>query len=177
LDKWVKVGYIPCAEMEMASAPRYFGLATTSMDAKNRITLPAKFRSKLPVSNDGKTSLFVILGADFRHLDIFDAESGQARVDALTGQTGIPGEVQRKRQQFLGMVEIVEMDAQGRMLLPKSHVAYANLKSEVVVSGAGDHMQLYDPSEAAAANALVSIETLDPSAVSKIYNSTLPEQG
>lgn len=161
----------------MASLPRYFGLASTSMDAKNRITLPAKFRSKLPVTSDGKTILYVMVGADFRHLDIFDFESGLARIEALTGQTGLPGEAQRQRQQFLAMVEQVELDGQGRLLLPKSHVAYANLKSEIVVSGAGDHMQLYDPSEAAAGNALVSIEKLDPSAVSSLYNSTLPEQG
>jgi MraZ protein len=177
LDKWVKVGYIPCVGEEMAGLPRYFGLATTSMDAKNRITIPAKFRSKLPTSSDGKTLLYVMVGADFKHLDIFDQDSGQARIEALTGQTGLPGEAQRQRQQLLAMVEQVELDKQGRVLLPKSHVAFANLKSEVMVSGAGDHIQLYDSSEAEAGNAPVSIEKLNPSAVSALYNRTLPEQG
>jgi MraZ protein len=147
------------------------------MDAKNRITLPAKFRSKLPVANDGRTLLYVMVGADFRHLDIFDQEGGQARIEALTGETGLPTEKQRQRQQFLAMVEQVEMDRQGRLLLPKSHVSYANLKSEVMISGAGDHMQVYDSAEAEAGNAPVSIEQLNPSAVSALYNSTLPEQG
>ena len=161
----------------MAGAPRFFGLATTSMDSKNRITIPAKFRARLPVTTDGKTLLYVMLGADFRHLDIFDQESGEKRIEALTGETGLPGNVQRQRQQFLAMVEQVEVDKQGRVLLPKSHCAYANLSSEVVVSGAGDHMQVYDPTEARKANVPVEIETLDPGAVSGIYNSTLPEQG
>jgi MraZ protein len=147
------------------------------MDAKNRITIPAKFRSKLPVGSDGKTHVYVILGADFRHLDIFDMESGERRIEALTGQAGLPGEGQRRRQQFLAMVEQVEVDKQGRILLPKSHVAYAMLKDEVIVSGAGDHMQLYDESQAIELAVPVKIETLDPSAVSAIYNSTLPEQG
>src|SRR5690606_6603855 len=161
----------------MAGLARYFDLATTSMDAKNRITIPAKFRSKLPVSSDGKVLLYVMIGADFRHLDIFDQESGERRIEALTGETGLPGEVQRKRQQFLAMVEQVELDKQGRVLLPKSHVGYASLKSEVVISGAGDHMQVYDPTEAEAVSAPVSVEKLDPRDVSAIYNSTLPEQG
>lgn len=161
----------------MAGLPRYFGLATTSMDSKNRITIPAKFRSKLPATSDGKTLLYVMIGADFRHLDIFDSESGARRIEALTGQDGLPGEDQRKRQQFLAMVEQVEVDKQGRILLPKSHVGYAMLKSEVVVSGAGDHMQVYDEAQAGEVSAPVNIEKLDPSAVSAIYNSTLPEQG
>lgn len=161
----------------MAGLPRYFGLATTSMDSKNRITIPAKFRSKLPASSDGKTLLYVMIGADFRHLDIFDSESGLRRIEALTGQDGLPNEEQRRRQQFLAMVEQVEVDKQGRILLPKSHVGYAMLKSEVVVSGAGDHMQVYDEAQAEEVSAPVNIEKLDPGAVSAIYNSTLPEQG
>lgn len=161
----------------MAGLPKYFGLATTSMDSKNRITIPAKFRSKLPATSDGKTLLYVMIGADFRHLDIFDQESGEKRIEALSGDAGLPGETQRKRQQFLAMVEQVELDKQGRVLLPKNHVAYAKLQSEVVVSGAGDHMQVYDPAEAEEETAPVAIEKLEPSAVSAIYNSTLPEQG
>jgi MraZ protein len=161
----------------MAGGPKYFGLATTSMDSKNRITIPAKFRSRLPATSDGKVLLYVMLGADFRHLDIFDQESGERRIEALTGEAGLPSDAQRKRQQFLAMVEQVEVDKQGRVLLPKSHVAYANLTSEVIVSGNGDHMQLYDPTEAEKANVPVNIEKLDPGAVSGIYNSTLPEQG
>jgi DNA-binding transcriptional regulator/RsmH inhibitor MraZ len=63
------------------------------------------------------------------------------------------------------------------VLLPKDHVAYARLKGEVVVSGAGDHLQIYDPGEAEEVAAPVSIDKLDPDAVADIYNSTLPEQG
>lgn len=161
----------------MAGKAKYYGLATTSMDAKNRITIPAKFRSKLPAGSDGKTHLYVIVGADFRHLDIFDQESGERRIEELTGQSGLPGQDQRRRQQLLALVEQVELDKQGRVLLPKDHVVYARLKGEVVVSGAGDHLQVYDPGEAEEVAAPVSIDKLDPDAVADIYNSTLPEQG
>jgi MraZ protein len=147
------------------------------MDSKNRITIPAKFRSRLPASADGRTLLYVMIGADFRHLDIFDQESGEKRIEALTGNSGLPGEDQRRRQQLLAMMEQVELDKQGRILLPKTHAGYANLKSEVVISGAGDHMQVFDAGEADVLAAPVDIEKLDPTQVSAIYNSTLPEQG
>jgi MraZ protein len=145
------------------------------MDAKNRITIPAKFRSKFPVSSDGKTLLYVMIGPDFRHLAVFDQHDGERRIDELTGIAGLPGEEQRKRQQLLAYVEQIELDKQGRILLPKEHVAYANLKSEVVISGAGDHLQICDPDEARAVSAPVSVEKLDPQTVANIYNSTRTE--
>jgi hypothetical protein len=37
-------------------------------------------------------------------------------------------------------------------------------------------MQFYDPEEARAVSAPVSVEKLDPQSVAAIYNSTLPEQ-
>ncbi|MBX3458784.1 MAG: hypothetical protein KF696_02325 [Planctomycetes bacterium] len=161
----------------MASAPRYFGLASTTVDSKNRITIPAKFRSRLPVSSDGKTFVYVTIGPDFRHLALFDQISGEQRIEDLTGKAGLPGEGQRRQQQLLGWFEQAEVDKAGRILLPKGHLEYARLKSEVVVSGAGDHLQIFDPQEAGEGNAPVSAEKLDPLAVARIYNSTLPEQG
>ncbi len=160
----------------MAESPKFFGLATSTVDTKNRVTIPAKFRSKLPASSDGKTLLYVMIGPDFRHLAVFDQENGERRIAELTGGTGLPGEEQRRRQQLLAYVEQVELDKAGRILLPREHVAYANLKNEIVVSGAGDHMQFYDPEEARAVSAPVSVEKLDPQSVAAIYNSTLPEQ-
>lgn len=159
----------------MAESPRYFGFATSSVDAKNRITIPAKFRSKLPVGHEGRTFVYVMMGPDFRHLAVYDLASGQRRIDELTGDTGIPGEVQRKRQQYLALVEEVEVDKQGRVLLPKEHVEYARLKGEVVVSGAGDHIEVYDPEEGRHVSAPVSIEKLDPQHVSAIFDGTMPK--
>jgi MraZ protein len=160
----------------MAGTARYFGFATSSLDNKNRVTVPAKFRSKLPASADGKTLLYVMIGPDFRHLEVFDQPSGERRIEELTGGEGLPSEEQRRRQHLLAYVEQVELDKQGRVLLPKELVSYANIQGEVVVSGAGDHIKIFDPREAEAGAAPVSAEKLDPQAVATIYNSTLPEQ-
>ncbi len=160
----------------MAGLPKYFGLATTSIDAKNRITIPAKFRNKLPLQPDGKAVLFVMPGADYRHLDIFDSDSGAQRIAELTGQGKLPSDEQRRMQRLLGMMEQVELDKQGRVLLPKGHVAFAKLKGDVLVSGCGDHLQVYVAEEAAEGSAAVAIEDMDPSDVANIYSSTLPEQ-
>ncbi|MCC6574357.1 MAG: hypothetical protein IT462_11255 [Planctomycetes bacterium] len=157
----------------MPGAPRYFGQAETTIDAKNRITLPAKFRGKLPASPDGPILLFVVPGAEFRHLDLFDSESGMERVNALTGATGLPDATQRSRQNLLKTLEQVECDRQGRILLPRKHVEWARLSGAVIVAGAGDHMQLYTAAEAKAADALADIDELDPSNIGKLYDTAL----
>lgn len=161
----------------MAKPQRYFGSAVTSMDAKNRITIPAKFRSKLPASADSKVLVYVMPGPDFRHLAVFDAEGGERRIEELTGVEGLPGEQQRQRQYLLSLVEQVEVDAQGRILLPKHHVDYAKLKGEVIVTGAGDHLQVCDPDEARTKDVPVNLDKMDPAQIAKIFNGAMTPQG
>lgn len=160
----------------MARPQRYFGSATSSMDAKNRINIPAKFRSKFPASADGKVLVYVMPGPDFRHLEVFDVESGERRVEELTGGGGLPGAQQRLSQYLLSLVEQLEIDGQGRILLPKAHVEYAKLKGEVIVSGAGDHLQICDPDEARNENVPVNLEKMDPAQIAEIFNGVRPKQ-
>jgi division/cell wall cluster transcriptional repressor MraZ len=153
----------------MLSGSRYIGEAQTIIDAKNRITLPAKFRSQLPTSPDGSIHLYVAPGPDFRSLEVFDKESGERRMDELAGDTGLPDVQQRKRQELLSKFEYCECDKQGRVLLPASHVSWSKLNGEVRVSGRGDHLLLYSPAEAKAAKMTLDLEDLDPAAISKLY--------
>jgi len=153
----------------MAGGSRYIGESQTVIDAKNRITMPAKFRGKLPVAADGSILLCVSPGPDFRSLEVFDAESGERRMHELSGETGLPGAEQRKRQALLSKFEYCECDKQGRVLLPASHVSWAKLRGELVVSGRGDHLLIYSPEEAKAVNVMLGLEDLDPAQISKLY--------
>lgn len=153
----------------MIGRSRYIGEAATIIDAKNRITLPAKFRSKLPTSPDGSIVLLVAPGPDYPSLEIFDAESGARRMDELVGESGLPDEEQRRRQEVLGQIEYCECDKQGRLLLPAKHVAYAKLTGEVRVSGRGSYLLLFSPEQAKASGRLIELESLEPAAIGKLY--------
>lgn len=50
-----------------------------------------------------------------------------------------------KRYMFAAAVD-VEIDAQGRFVIPASLKDYAQLKTEVTVIGAGDHVEIWDKS-------------------------------
>lgn len=160
----------------MARPQRYFGSATSSMDAKNRINIPAKFRSRFPASADGKVFVYVMPGPDFRHLEVFDIEGGERRIEELTGGEGLPDAQQRSRQYLLSLVEQVEMDGQGRILLPRQHVDYAKLSGDVIVSGAGDHLQICDPDTARTEQVPVNLEKMDPAQIAEIFNGARPKQ-
>lgn len=160
----------------MAKPQRYFGSATSSMDAKNRITIPAKFRSKFPAGADGKVLVYVMPGPDFRHLAVFDMDAGERRIEELTGGEGLPGEQQRHRQNLLSLVEQVELDSQGRVLLPKQHVDYARLKGEAVVTGAGDHLQICDAGAVSNEQVPVSLDKMDPAQIAEIFNGAMSKK-
>lgn len=160
----------------MAKPQRYFGSAVSSMDAKNRITIPAKFRTKFPANADAKVLVYVMPGPDFRHLEVFDTEGGERRIEELSGGSGLPGPHQRQSQALLSLVEQIEVDAQGRILLPKQHVDYAKLKGDVIVSGAGDHLQICDPDEARTEKVPVNLDKMDPAQIAEIFNGAMPKQ-
>ncbi|HRJ77972.1 MAG TPA: hypothetical protein PLF37_05610 [Planctomycetota bacterium] len=155
----------------MVGVSRYIGEAQTIIDAKNRITLPAKFRGRLPVSPDGSILLYVMPGPEFPCLEVFDMVSGERRIAELTGEAGLPGAEQLRRQSLLGMMELCECDKQGRILLPAKHVGWAKLKGEVRVSGRGDRLLLYCAEEAKTFNALLDLDDLDPAQIAKLYEA------
>jgi DNA-binding transcriptional regulator/RsmH inhibitor MraZ len=67
------------------------------------------------------------------------------------------------------------VDAQGRILLPKHHVDYAKLRGEVIVTGAGDHLQVCDPDEARTEKVPVNLDKMDPAQISEIFNGAMPQ--
>jgi MraZ protein len=45
---------------------------------------------------------------------------------------------------FFNSIEEVEEDGQGRVLLPKELVAYAGLEKDIVISGSGDRLEIWN---------------------------------
>jgi len=50
---------------------------------------------------------------------------------------------QIRRQLFAGAV-LLEIDQQGRMVVPKGLLDYAGIKNEAIVIGAGDHFEIWE---------------------------------
>ena len=110
------------------------------LDAKNRVTLPARFRG------DFARGVVVTKGFGDRCLYVWDREAWErfadARLEALSDPFNREG---RRLSRFLyGGASEGELDRQGRVMLPAPLIEHAQLDKEIVVVGVRDHLEIWD---------------------------------
>jgi MraZ protein len=109
-----------------------------TIDDKNRLTLPARFRNRfvegIVVTRGMDGCLFAYTREDWSRL----VETRLATLDPLS-QEG------RRMQRFFfsGATE-GELDRQGRLMLPAALIEHAKLGRDVVVAGVNDHLEIWD---------------------------------
>lgn len=108
-----------------------------SVDAKNRLSIPSKFREKLG------GLFFMTKGLDHCLFIFPEAEWEQfvAKLKALPLSN--PQARAFARTFFSGAVEC-EVDKQGRILIPQNLRDYASIDKEVYVNGAGARVEIWE---------------------------------
>lgn len=117
----------------------YSGSFSHTLDAKGRVSLPARFREDL----GGR--VVVTLGADNdnRHLWLFPEEKwGEivAKINSLPNNA----QAQRVRRHIIGHAHQCEIDRLGRIQVPATLRQYAALGKEVIIMGIGDSIEMWD---------------------------------
>ena len=109
-----------------------------TIDDKNRLTLPAKFRQAF------SEGLVLSRGIE-RCLYAYPRSEWEARVQSRLGELDLFSKEGRVMQRyfFAGAAE-AEVDKQGRVMVPSSLGSYAGLGKEVVVAGIHDHLEIWD---------------------------------
>jgi MraZ protein len=117
---------------------RFFGRYEHTLDDKGRVTLPAKFRVAFERSgyltqfHDGCLALWTP--------EEFEQQMASMQQRAAGGR----GDRNLARVWAAGSHE-VETDRQGRMAIPAHLREYAGLQGDVLVHGAIDRVELWDP--------------------------------
>lgn len=110
------------------------------LDAKGRVALPGKFRDAF------EGGVFLTLGEDgclyALPQDEWERRRGEIRDARLAG----PQERARARM-FFGNAERVDLDGQGRLLVPQKLRSQVGMGREVVVIGVSDWLEVW-PAEA-----------------------------
>lgn len=112
------------------------GTYTHSMDAKNRLFIPAKFREELGdsfvicPSPDG--CLFVYTEAHWADIAEQIAEKSRTREDRM-----------RQRHAFYGVTTVVP-DKQGRITIPAILMDMAGLEKDVMIFGMTKRIEIWD---------------------------------
>jgi MraZ protein len=109
-----------------------------TIDDKNRLTLPARFRDAMAdgvvVTRGMDGCLYAYPRGDWQ-------ERFQSRVAELD-PLSIEGR-KLQRHFFSGAAE-AEPDKQGRIMIPPALLRYAGLERDVVVAGIHDHLEIWD---------------------------------
>ena len=113
------------------------GEFTHTLDDKNRLTLPKKFKSEL-----GK-NIFVTRGLD-KSLFVYSQKEWKIITDKL-GALSMTDDNSRgfSRFFFAGASEIT-LDKAGRMLVPEHLKNFAKLSKEVVLTGVQNRVEIWD---------------------------------
>jgi MraZ protein len=109
-----------------------------TIDDKNRLTLPARFRH---VYADG---IVVTRGID-GCLDAYTrADWDKLIEDRLGGLDPLSKEGRRMQRHFFSAAIEADLDKQGRVILSAALLEHAKLGRDVVVAGVHDHLEIWD---------------------------------
>lgn len=111
-------------------------------DAKGRVMVPAALKKQLaPVAGDG----FVVKRSVFQEcLEIYP----MAEWEEMMQKIGKLNRFNRKNNDFIRRftagVRVIELDATGRLLIPKDLMAFAGIRKELVLSSAINIVEIWD---------------------------------
>ena len=109
-----------------------------TIDDKNRVTLPARFRQAF---SDG---VVVTRGID-PCLAVYTPSEWENVVAGRLGELSPFSREARQMRRYLFSAAIeTELDRQGRFTLPAALMKYAKLKRDVVVAGVQNHVEIWN---------------------------------
>jgi MraZ protein len=111
-----------------------------SLDAKNRLTIPAKFRAALA------GGVFLVQGSD-PCIALYPAQTYETITQsALASLNPLSTQARELKRLFHAWATDTELDSAGRVMLTPRHLGHAGIDREVVITGAGDCLELWDRS-------------------------------
>ncbi|MFK7900931.1 MAG: division/cell wall cluster transcriptional repressor MraZ [Cyclobacteriaceae bacterium] len=112
------------------------------VDAKGRMVFPSKFKSRLPESSANE----IVVSRGFEKcLVIYPIVEWKKIYSKVIGLNEFNEEYRNfQRNFFRGNTEI-ELDTNGRLLLPKRMLLYSNIEKEMVAVGIGNRIELWNP--------------------------------
>jgi MraZ protein len=116
----------------------FFGEYEHTIDDKNRLTLPSRFRDAFA------EGVVLTRGLD-QCLDAFPRGDWDALVAGrLAPLDPFSKEARDLKRFFFSAAADAELDKQGRVLVPPALARHARLGREVVVAGVHDHLEIWD---------------------------------
>ena len=131
----------------------FMGEYNHTIDAKGRLIIPSKFREVLGDE-------FVVTKGMDGCLFVFDQPEWQAFEEKLRGLPMIDKEARQFTRFFLAGAASVEVDKQGRILLPLILREFAGIEKDAVLVGVGSRIEIWSKERWLEANSYDDMEEI-----------------
>jgi MraZ protein len=120
------------------------GVQHINMDAKGRLAMPARQRE--PLLSECGGQVVVTIDTQSACLTIYPLPEWERIEKDIQGLPALNPAVKRFQRLMLGYATDLELDGNGRMLLPQPLREYARLDKKLVLVGQGNKLELWSES-------------------------------
>ncbi len=112
------------------------------VDEKGRIPVPPKFRTD-ELKRDG----VVLCPGMEKCITIYPLSEWKKLADSLTSGPLMPSKLRKLNRAIFATAFNLEIDGQGRIMIPSQLRQYANIDEEVVIAGANNYLELWSKAQ------------------------------
>ncbi|MFM8850016.1 MAG: division/cell wall cluster transcriptional repressor MraZ [Cytophagales bacterium] len=115
----------------------------SKLDAKGRLVLPARIKAQLP---EGDVQELVIRRGFEPCLIVYPMVEFKKVFSKISSLNEFNEEYRKLQRNFLSGVVTVDLDNNGRFLVPKNMLTYAQIEKDVTLVGTGNKVEIWNPS-------------------------------
>ncbi|HEX7488328.1 MAG TPA: division/cell wall cluster transcriptional repressor MraZ [Anaeromyxobacteraceae bacterium] len=120
----------------------FYGTFNHAIDAKGRTSLPARFREALAAA--GEPKVFLIQAAGMKALRALPLSEWKKLEERVLKVSPFDQRGQKNILRYISSAQEIDLDEHGRVLVPAQLRSYAELQKDVVWTGMGRDMCLWD---------------------------------
>lgn len=118
------------------------GINSLTVDTKGRMAIPARYRASL--GGEEKVPLVITIDTEETCLLLYPAAQWQIIEDNLQKLPSFNAAARRIQRLLIGHATDVELDNNGRILIPPVLRKYAELEKDVVMIGQGNKFEVWN---------------------------------
>lgn len=118
---------------------------TNSIDKKSRVSVPASFRAEL--ANCSRQTIVIYKAVNENFLFAWSYDDFLEFAQKIKKLPALSKQRQRLSRTILAAAKPVQIDADGRMVLPEELSQTLNLDGKVMFAGQGEYFTIWNPTE------------------------------
>lgn len=121
----------------------FTGIYELAVDPKNRLSIPANIRAQMDPERDG-TAFYLVPGSRRGTLALYADRYFERYAEAYHASLTANDEKEDFEQVFYAMATLLDIDRQGRVVLPQRALEFTGLGKKVTVAGQRDHLVIWN---------------------------------